>query len=1159
MRAPGVLCAALVALSAALVVSSEQVVELAPIGGEDTVTLLEATERVRHGHQGGNIQMLNDADMALGAASPDSAGLEPGQQPTNGTEADADADAALTSANPFVTEGQGPATGSSGVPGDASDPAAGSGDDPLDLGPKRTMDQTEKEEKEDEHRNLEQKEKQNTIDEHLDFSPNAPLTLAGSSGIDTQCVVRDDSVEVSGRGEAACVFMSSLLVRPEQPVEIGFDIEFGNVLAQAEGGRHGGIFYGASQNSDSHANNPTVDWIDKAPGKGYRVYGNKDKNQLENMSPGPDPNKRWRITIMPDRTAEFSAGPKTWLQHFTPLMKGPYFGFFTTSGNMKISNVVVRPAQHRFKKNPTEEATHGLKINAEDGYGTGMAQLIYSETGGNFGRIKPKSMYLRGNSQDPKDFHTLVQQPGNVGGDICAGEDLHAGRFVELQSADGNGVEEDGITDSFHSSTKLFYIEEGKGRLKDRSVYIARGNLEAQEGSVIAQDGNVVASRRLLLGAANGFGKRGDSEDAEFWYAQVGKSEEKIQADTVYMRKGNLATEKGDIVAATDVVASEYLVLNEDSASGNGKAKMWYSAVGMEKFNSETVYVQNGDLSTFTGSVISKGDVTANRYLKINAKEFYGDGAGKMFYISQGSGQYTSNTMYVSSSIGTEVGDIESKKDLVTNRYLVIGTGDAKTKDGGGRLWYCSSVTSQTDEDQLGLKSKSLYLKSGDFRTEKGSIYSYKDLVATRNLFFSSSGDAFNKVKSARAEMWYAAADSGDTPGHSLYLRNGNFATETGSIASPGNLVAAKYVALSAMEGYGSQTLDIAQLYYSAKEEGGNTESTLYLKQGDLRVRAGSIVTSELGAEKIKINSMEGFGSGAAELFYVDSPVGGSPFQPKSLYVGTPADIRFENAYAKEHLITKHGVKVEAFPGFGSGAAELWFGKKGGEAGALNTAVYAPDTTYLREGDFATQTGDLAAELDIETQKGSFMVAEKRYAGALKVPKTQFAELWYSSTGSTPQIGSKSLYLRKGNFETQTGSIGASKNIRANPAEGSLKGAKVQLKNKMSCDTCEFGKILMLPGMKQQVESPPAKTPLQKVPDNSPKSKIGPSAVDEAMVLLDEGLVTETPAIDLEVALRKLEQRHQSLRSEEGSLLALLSHAKERLAMLESNKALLRN
>lgn len=430
---------------------------------------------------------------------------------------------------------------------------------------------------------------------------------------------------------------------------------------------------------------------------------------------------------------------------------------------------------------------------------------------------------------------------------------------------------------------------------------------------------------------------------------------------------------------------------------------------------------------------------------------------------------------------------------------------------------------------------------------------SSKDLVASRELFFSSSGDAFSSVKSARARLWYAYRDSGDIVGNTLYLRSGNFATQTGSIRSPGDLVANRYVAVKALEGFETVSTDEAELFYSAKPNNEGTESILYLKKGDLRLEDGSVYTKEISAAgKVEVRAQEGYGSGAASMFYVDTPFGASTYNGNTLYLKGAVDIRLKDVYSTKDLVAMRSVKIGAKEGFGAGDVELWYGKQGGDAGALNTKLASPDTTYVREGDFSTQQGDLAATLDVETQGGVFKLMDKGAQSQGNTQKPDTAELWYAHTGTTPQIASKSLFLRKGHFATKSGSIEA-KNIRAQHELGTLKAPEVHLKTTMKCKNCEFKKVLIVHSQGQTSQSPTEQTPLHAAPDNKQSVQI-PKVLQESLVLLDEGTAAnsaKTHAIDLEVAITKLTGRHSDLRAEEAMLTEKIATVHQRLLAME--------
>jgi len=1032
----------------------------------------------------------------------------------------------FSNANPFVVGGQDAAGADNS--GDASGKSASQVNRTVEGPGEKAQEKLER---------VKQQTRANAIAGTVDMTKKVPLSLAGKSGHDTLCTVTEDSVAVSGRGESACLFKQPMIKGSGFAVEIAFDVAFGSLPVEG-GARHGGIFYGAKSADATRDSSPVIEYMDKAPARGYRVYGNKDIQKLDGLRPGPNPNKRWKITIQPDGKAKFEAGPRTWLNHFQPDIKGPYIGFFVSGSSLSITNIDIRKARAAPKTAaPASTRKNGLVMTAEQGYGVGTAQLFYSASGGNKGAISPRSVYLHGSSFEPRDLRTVTKQPGNIGGDVVASEVLSAGRFLEIEAAAGFGLDNDG----FAGSTRIFHISQGKGHLKSNSLYLAEGNFQTEEGSIAAKK-NVVAARTLKLGAMQGSGDSADNADAEFWFAEIGNEAHKIEANTVHLRAGSLATTKGNFEAQDSVSASRYLRIK--SVQGTDEAKFFFSGKALKGFDSDTVFLQNGNLATATGSIYAGKDLVTNK-LKINAKTMYGAGSGDMFFVQKASGKYTANSLYVSSSLATLAGSIESKKDLVSDRIVKIGTGSAKATTGGAHLLYCSSAT----QGNSGYEDESLYLKAGDFGAQEGSIYASEDLVATNYLTVSSSGDNFGAVESAKAKLWYAKKSSGETNGNTLFLQRGDFGTEKGNIVSPGSLIAGKNLEIHALEGFGTAKDDSVQLYYSAKAlTDGNTESSLYLRKGDFRLETGSMYATDVSAKNsIKVNAKAGFGAGHASFFFVAAPFGKTTYQPQSLYL-KGVDFSVPNLISSKDLVATQSAKITAKSGHGSGSAELWFGQQMSAAGQATGTV--PDHVYVRTGHFATQKGDIAAKLDVETLGGEITIGDRHGAGVHAV-KAGKAQLWYAATGMTGGgIAGTSLYLKKGHLATVAGNIVASRDVAA---ERTLKGEESHSSGDFKCKTCQFGKIFMMPHERTEISSAHASMSTNGQAEGGKKVHVGnPTLLEESMeVLLDESTGVKTRAIDVGAALIKLRSSHDNLRQEEGELTGLLSHALQRLASLE--------
>jgi len=966
--------------------------------------------------------------------------------------------------------------------------------------------------------------------QNIDMESPLPLSLAGQSGYDTQCTVKGNSVEVSGRAESACLFSAPIIKDSPFDVEIVFDVSF-NPVPEGDNGRHGGIFYGARQNIDTRAGNPTVDWIESKTSQGYRVYGNKDTNKVKGMSPGPKPNTRWQILIHSDGRASFTAGPKTWLKDFSPQIQGPYIGFWCAAGNkVKFSNVSIRKVDPPKIKAEKKPEAMGKVITASPGYGKGEAILFYSATGGSEGKVAPKAMYLKGSRREPRDFRTKSSQMG--GGDVAASESLVAGRFLKVQATQGFGS---GFG-SYASSGRIFYIGEGRGSLQDDSLYVADGGFGTQIGSMAAKL-DVIADKRLALKARTGFG----TGQSTFAYVNAGKA--KRVGNTMYLQSGNIATQDGSAVSSSDVTAAEYLVIKAKSRYGDGEARFWFSRVGKGAVESNTVYLKAANLHTQGGSIMSQADIKIGRHLKIGAMPLYGDGVAKMFYIGDGSGKYSSNTLYATNSFGSQTGSVVSKKNVATNRWLKIGAFPG-FGSGSANLWYCHRAA-LSDSVQKGLADTSLYLGRGDFSTQTGSIFAKVDVIAKNMLSVRPTGNS-QIDPNAQAQLWYSHRGRGRLEGESLYVKGGNFGTKQGSIVSSSNLIAAKYVEIGALEGYGAKQ-DKIQLYYSAKLESGAALSTLYQKAGDFRLQQGSIHSKDLSAGRhISIQAKDEAGDESASLWYVDVPLGKQPFRGKSLYVKDKVDFHSRNVYAAKHLIAKKRVLVHPMKGFGNGPAELWFGKSGGAAGALSKKNVAPDTMYLRDGHFNTEAGGMKAALDVVTKEGQLKIAPRQdFRSGTKI--NDYGQLFYVAA-SNGGLAKNSLFVKSGDFRTLQGSIASEQDIRAQQKDGTLKAKKAQVQSTMRCDKCNFGKIYIMP--RPVVKSPSGRPGNDKEPHTHEQPLH--NMPSEALVLLDEGPSPKSRAIDVEAALRGLQKQHQQLSAEEAKLRTLLGLAKQQITSLET-------
>jgi len=1045
----------------------------------------------------------------------------------------------FVSANPFIKQQDQPA----GVhrAGMASEDY-----DPLD-GEKDVLSQAEKDAKEAKDGEIKQQQERNALEAAVDLKRKPKLELAGQTGANTRCVIKDAAVEVFG-ADAGCLIKVPAILTKAYPIAITFSLEFGGEPVEDAGGRTGGFFYGAKTNEENHKQCSTVEWTDASPAKGYRVYGNQDMNKLEGMSPGKNPESQWKVTLYPDGKADFVAGPTTWLSHYTPVLRGPYIGWYTKGGTtLKVTNIDISRGEAQIKDEEVVKKA-GISVISEAQYGDGTAKLFYSANGGQGGIIKESTIYLAGSTFHPIDLRTrAVTGSQDPGGDIVSPETLGAGRFVEIEASPGYGLDNDG----FAGSTRMFYINEGKGHLKANTVYLGEGNFQTEDGSVVAAE-NIFAGRTIKIGARDGYGDTQDDNDAEFWYAELGKESKSVLPDTLYLRSGNLGTRDGSFYSGQDVIASQYLVVQDENKEG--EAKFFFSEKKLDEKKEEavTVYLENGNIATASGSIMSAQDVVVSNHLKIKAKQFYGEGSSNIFYVTEAKGKFNADTLYVDGSYGVLEGDIKSKKDMVATRTLIVGTGDGKTVDGGGSLWYCSSAANERTSRTTTLHDNSLYLKSGDFRVMDGSIVAAKDVVAAGRVSISSTGDAFNQVESAKGTLWFAASDSGDEAGDAVYVKRGDFGTATGSISTPESLIADKYLEIQALPGFGRTSADSVKLFYSARlGADGDRESVLYLKAADFRID-GSLSTRDISASgAIKFMSNEGHGTGSAEFFYVNSPLNNQQFAPNTIYLKGDTDFRADNVFSKDDLVSAKGVKISA-KDLGSGESELWFGR-GTTSGGGHVTSGAPDHLFVRTGSFGTAEGDIAVKLDAESKVGMLKINAMGSPQATPNTKVESGSLWYTGiTVANSPIKAKSLLLEKGSIVTAGGNIFAT-NLQA---ARKLQGAELHVTEDMKCDNCHFGKIYVVPEQAEQPAFPNPSSTLVKESSMQQTKGVArgisaPTLLEESMVLLETVEGGAKKHVDVGMALEKLTAAHKDLQEEEETLVNVLTHAKARLASLE--------
>jgi hypothetical protein len=634
-----------------------------------------------------------------------------------------------------------------------------------------------------------------------------------------------------------------------------------------------------------------------------------------------------------------------------------------------------------------------LKLMASPGYGRGVARLWYAASKGSKskGGTAGKSVYVsRG-----VDFRTQD-------GSIYAARNLVAGKYVQIKAFPGFGT----------GDAKLWFAKRARKAFRANTVYLQKGDFRTQKGSVYSSQ-DVHAGRFMQLAAFPGYG----SGVARLWYAAAAKSKgaTKFAPKTLYLKDGDFATQRGSLVAAKDVVAQRYLSVNAFPKYGRGTAQFWYVAAGKSPFKSNTVYLKDGDLATQKGSISAKNDVSASRYLRLSALKGYGKGEAKFWFAETAKNGLGPNTVYLKNGdLRTQSGSIMASKSVIAGRFVEIkawpGFGN-----GAAQLWY-----SQAGKDKF--KPNSIYLKTGDFRTQVGSIVAAKDLSAGR----------FVKIASmvghgqGEAKLWYSQSAKGNFAGTTLYLKEGDFRTQTGSIFAGHSLKASRYLSLRAFPGFGTGE---AQLWHCNKDKAGFKANSLYLKSGDFRTQAGSVYAAKdiVASRYIQLKALPGYGTGHTKLWY--SQTGKGRYRSNSLYLAS-GDFRTElgSIHAEQSIHAGKYLKIAAWPGHGKGYAKLWHSKTGHSG-------FGANTLYLNDGHFQVQKGSLIASTNV--QVGRYVKI-----GAMPGYGSGHTRLWYSGAGKD-KIFPNTLYVQSGDFRTQAGSIASAKDIVAG---GTLYGAKLDVK-----------------------------------------------------------------------------------------------------------------
>lgn len=520
---------------------------------------------------------------------------------------------------------------------------------------------------------------------------------------------------------------------------------------------------------------------------------------------------------------------------------------------------------------------------------------------------------------------------------MYAAESVRAGKFLEIGAYPGFG----------EKSAQLWYSATGKStdnaKFESETVYLKQASFATQDGSITSAK-DVKASRYLSMKAFPNYG----SGEANFWYVGSGKAPYK--SNTVYLKVGNFATERGSITSKYDVEVGQHLVIKSYEGYGNGETKLWYAADSRNGYSADTLYLASGDLKTEDGSIVAAKSLIAGRTVEINAYPGLGSGKATLKFANAKSDKLEPNSLYLEAGdFRTEEGSIVAAQDLGAGRSVKIksmpGSGN-----GEAELFYSHSATGKFD-------AETLYLKSGDFTTQKGSIHAGDTLRASKYLEVK----AFPGFGEGSAKLWHCNKEIEGYAANSLYLQSGDFRTQDGSIHASKDVVAKRYITIQAMEGFGSGS---TKLWYSATGKDKYRSKSLYLTHGDFHTESGSIFAGKSlhAARYLKIAAWAGHGTGFAKLWFSKTGTGG--FGDDTVYLEDGhLQVQKGSLVAAKDVHAGRYIKVGAKEGYGTGSTQLWYSGSGKEG-------TAPHTLFLESGDFRTQDGDIKSSKDV-VAKGS--------------------------------------------------------------------------------------------------------------------------------------------------------------------------------------------
>merc|ERR1719421_2297527 len=200
-----------------------------------------------------------------------------------------------------------------------------------------------------------------------------------------------------------------------------------------------------------------------------------------------------------------------------------------------------------------------------------------------------------------------------------------------------------------------------------------------------------------------------------------------MAAKTLYLKDGDFRTQAGSIRAGDTLHASKYVEIKAFPGFGHGSTKMWHCNRDLEGYKANSLYLDHGDFHTEAGSIVSAKDMTAGRYLQIKAWPGHGEGFAKLWHSKMEARGFGADTLYLENGhFQVQKGSLKAAGDVHVGRDLKVGA-KAGYGTGAAKLWYSGA-------GKAGVEPHTLYLDSGDLRTQSGSIHSAQDVNAKGKL-----------------------------------------------------------------------------------------------------------------------------------------------------------------------------------------------------------------------------------------------------------------------------------------------------------------------------------------------------------------------------------------------------------------------------------------